>query len=244
MHLVLDIVDLLQLQEIWSWRPIVVAFSRLERREPPPRSGSQRFNLAELVPRLSRLRLSPDWQQIRHHEDPARLPIRDLSDTDLSYLYPEATAAGLRQSLFFAAYRCFVIARYQGAVQPTGTLLRALADVRQLAADDYLDVYALPRQGSPDWIPAEITDEIRCLDTRYQPAEPGTPSAYVIADTFWPLLVKADSRDLDAAARQVSGSLPPESCREQLDRLLEVAQMWNRSPSVVGLCYQVQSEEL
>ncbi len=244
MHLVLDIVDLLQLQEIWSWRPIVTAFSRLERREPLPRTDSLRFNLAELVPRLSRLRLSPDWQQMRHNEDPARLPLRDLSDTDLSHLYPEAEAAGLRQSLFFAAYRCFVMARYQGAVQPTATLLRALAEVRQLAAEAYLDIYALPRQGSPDWIPAEITDEIRCLDTRYQPDEPGTPSAYVIADTFWPLLVKAEGSDLAAAARRASGSLPPEACREQLERLLEVAQMWNRSPSVVGLCYQVQSEEL
>lgn len=243
MRLIIDIVDLLQLQEIWSWRPVVVAFSRLERRAPTLYSGPLRFELAELAPRLSRLRQSPASQQARHTDDPARLPLRDLSDTDLGHLYPEAEADGLRQSLFFAAYRCFVVAQYQGLVQPTGALLRALTRTRRLDADDYLDVYALPRQGSPDWIPADITDEVRSLDTRYQPTEPATPAAYVIADPFWSLLVKADNSDLDAAARLVSGAAAPESCRQQLDRLLEVAQMWHRSPSVVGLCYQVQSEE-
>lgn len=242
-QLILDVVDLLQLQEIWSWRPIVVAFSRLERREPQPQVGTLRFELTELMPRLSRLRQSPDWQTAHHNQDPARLPLRDLSDTELNDLYPEIAPDGLRQSLFLAAYQCFVVARHRGADQPTRALLRALADVRQLEADDHLDVYAFPRQGSPDWIPADITDEIRGLDSRYRGAEAGTPAAYVIADSFWSLLLKAEANELDSAARLASSTTPVEVCRRQLASLLAVAQLWNRSPSVVGLCYQVQLEE-
>lgn len=233
MHLSLDVVDLLQLQEIWSWRPIVAAFSRLERREPAPIIGAVRFDLNELMPRLARLRHSPDWQQTN---DPARVPIRDLSETDFGLLYPEVDAAQARQALFCAAYHSFVIARCRGPVALTAALLRALAGARRLDADDYLDTNALPRQGSPDWIPADITDEIRVLDARYRVTEPGTPAAYVVADSFWPLLVKAEEADISAAVGAADQ-------RRLLAALVEAARTWNRSPSVVGLCYQIEVED-
>jgi hypothetical protein len=244
MHIVFDVVDLLQLQEIWSWRPIVAAFSRLERRETPPRPDSLRFDVAELTPRLSRLRHSPDWQQDRKADDPARVPIRDLSEAHLSQLYPETEASAVRQSLFYSAYRSFVVARYQGDVQTTGALLRVLADCRGLDANTWLDDGGQPRQGSPDWIPADITDEIRSLDARYQPAEPATPAAYVIADSFWSLLVKAEETEIEAAARQYSETeTQQEQNFQELTMLVELSRVWNRSPSVVGLCYQVHPEE-
>ncbi|MBI5671236.1 MAG: hypothetical protein HZC41_24835 [Chloroflexi bacterium] len=234
MLLSLDVVDLLQLQEMWSWRPIVAAFSRLERREPQPAMGAVRFDLNELMPRLVRLRHSSGWQQ--KTTDPARVPIRDLSESDFSLLYPELDAAQARQALFDAAYHSFVIARCRGPVALMAAWLRALADARRVKADDYLDARALPQPGSPDWIPADITDEIRGLDSRYRAAEPGTPAAYVIADLFWPLLVKAEEADITAAV-QNSGD------RRQLMALVEVARVWNRSPSVVGLCYQIEAED-
>ncbi|NWG17789.1 MAG: hypothetical protein HXY41_14270 [Chloroflexi bacterium] len=237
MNLLLDVVDLMQLQEVWSWRPIVVAFSRLERREALP--GSIRFDLNALIPRLAQLRRSPDW--LNAANDPARLPIRDFSETDLSRLCPDTSADTVRQSLFDAAYDRFVVARYRGSAGPTCRLLLALAEARRLDAADYLDDLHLPRPGSPDWIPADITDEIRSLDGRYDAAEPGTPAAYVIADSFWTLLVKAETADLEAAAR-CQDETPAADARRQLAELVEVARAWNRSPSVVGLCYQIVSE--
>lgn len=237
MNLHLDVVDLLQLQEIWSWRPIVVAFSRLERREALP--GSLRFDLSELMPRLAQLRRSPDW--LHADDDPARLPIRAFSETDLNRLCPDAGADAARRALFYAAYERFVIARYRGRVGLTCRLLRALAGAQKLDANDYLDGDDLPHAGSPDWIPADITDEIRGLDARYMSDKPGTPAAYVIADSFWMLLVKAEAADLEAAAER-QDERPPADARRQLSGLVEVARAWNRSPSVVGLCYQIQSE--
>lgn len=237
MNLHLDVVDLLQLQEIWSWRPIVAAFSRLERREALP--GSLRFDLSELMPRLAQLRRSPDW--LHAADDPARLPIRAFSEADLNRLCPDAGADAARRALFYAAYERFVIARYRGRVGLTCRLLRALAGARKLDADDYLDGDDLPHAGSPDWIPADITDEIRGLDARYIGDKPGTPAAYVIADSFWTLLVKAEAADLEAAAERQDEGAPVDAHR-QLSDLVEVARAWNRSPSVVGLCYQIQSE--
>jgi hypothetical protein len=236
-NLHLDVVDLLQLQEIWSWRPIVAAFSRLERREALP--GSLRFDLSELMPRLAQLRRSPDW--LHAADDPARLPIRAFSEADLNRLCPDAGADAARRALFYAAYERFVIARYRGRVGLTCRLLRALAGARKLDADDYLDGDDLPHAGSPDWIPADITDEIRGLDARYIGDKPGTPAAYVIADSFWTLLVKAEAADLEAAAERQDEGAPVDAHR-QLSDLVEVACAWNRSPSVVGLCYQIQSE--
>ena len=55
MLVALDIVDLLQLQEIWSKRPIVTAFTRLEIRPPAVLSDAD-FSIGELLPRLARLR--------------------------------------------------------------------------------------------------------------------------------------------------------------------------------------------
>lgn len=236
MHMLLDVVDLMQLQEVWSWRPIVVAFSRLERRETPTGAGGLRFDLAELTPRLTRLRRSPDWQQ--KAADPARVPIRDLSEDDFSLLYPGTDAAQARQFLFDSAYHSFVVARYRGPVEATVSLLRSLARARQAETGDYLDQHGLPQSGSPDWIPADITDEIRGLDTRYNAAEPGTPAAYVIADSFWSLPVKANAAALDTEPE------PDDYNQHQrLITLIEVARTWNRSPSVVGLCYQIESED-
>lgn len=244
MHVVLEVTDLLQLHEIWSLRPIVSAFSRLERRQPSLSPGQIRFDMAELVPRLSRLRHSPEWQQDKPADDPARLAIRDLSEAHLSQLYPEIEVSIVRQTLFEAAYHSFVVARYQGDVQPTREMLRALAHSRQVDADIYLDQDGQPRQGSPDWIPADITDEIRRLDPRYQPAVSGTPAAYVIADPFWSLLVKANTHEIEAAARRCAAAATQQKQRHQaLTSLAALAQVWNRSPSVVGLCYQMNPED-
>ncbi|HEX2906889.1 MAG TPA: hypothetical protein VHO69_08520 [Phototrophicaceae bacterium] len=235
MDLILDVVDLLQLQEIWSWRPSVTAFSRLQRRDGPP--GLLRFDLEELVPRLTRLRHSPEWRQNHSESDPAKVPLRDFLATDLLTLYPDTDAATICQQVFRSAYQAFVVGQYRGTVAATCSWLRALAAVRCLAPDDYLDADHLPRSGSPDWIPADITDEIRSLDARYRLAEAGTPAAYVVAEQFWSLLVKAGEHDLAAIPHPNQFGVP-------FTRLLEVAHTWNRSPSVVGLCYQVALEEL
>jgi hypothetical protein len=240
MQIVFDVADLMQLQEIWSWRPIVAAYSRLERRETRFASPL-RFDVAELASRLTRLRHSPDWQQDRKTDDPARVPIRDLSEAHLSQLYPETEAASLRQSLFYAAYAGFVIARYQAEVHSTVLLLRALANRQAVGVDSYLDEDGLPRQGSPDWIPADITDEIRSLDARYHSAEPGAPAAYVIADSFWPLLVKAEAAEIEAAAQQCADTVTQQKrCCQELTALVKLARIWNHSPSVVCLCYQLE----
>lgn len=243
MQIVFDVADLMQLQEIWSWRPIVTAYSRLERREPLFASPL-RFDVAELTSRLTRLRHSPDWRQDGKGDDPARAPIRDLSEAHLSQLYPEAETGSLRQSLFYAVYARFVVARYQADVQLTGLLLRALADRQAVDADHYLDSDGQPRQGSQDWIPVDITDEIRSLDTRYRPAEPGAPAAYVIADSFWSLLVKAETAEIEAVVQQCGDTgTQPDQRLQELTTLVKLARIWNHSPSVVGLCYQVHLED-
>jgi hypothetical protein len=102
--------------------------------------------------------------------------------------------------------------------------------------DNSLDANNLPRPGSQDWIPPDITDDIRCLDDRYDSSQPGAPATYVIAEPFWTLLVKATPQELDAAAGMESETWKGK--REALSQMVDASQMWSRSPSVVGLCYQ------
>src|SRR5215470_12603372 len=116
MQIHLDVVDLLQLHEVWSKRLIVTAFTRLEPRATPV-SGLIDFNINELMPRLARLKHSEVWQikSTNRDKDPARLPMSDLSEDYLSEMYPEApSAADQRQFLFSSAYNRFVVAHYRG----------------------------------------------------------------------------------------------------------------------------------
>jgi hypothetical protein len=244
MQVALDVVDLLQLQEIWSKRPIVTAFTRLESRPPvmlPPVS----FGLDELLPRLARLKQSSAWllKNGRLNADPARVPMAEFSEDFINEMYPESpSAAERRQALFNAVYDRYIVACYRGSVHQTIAALQALGRARQLELDEHLGSDALPLPGSPEWIPFNITDEIRSLDKRYDPVQPGAPATYVVSDAFWPLLVKAAPADIEEVIRlQCASSLPEciESFRALLTALSEVAYMWNRSPSVVGLCYQL-----
>jgi hypothetical protein len=246
MQITLDVVDLLQLQEIWSRRPVVTAFTRLEGRQMALPCAVD-FNVDELLPRLARLKRSHIWHMNKANAttDPARIPMGSLSDDYLNELYPEAdSGAAMRQSLFNAAYSRFVITYYRGDVDQTRHLLQAVARVRQVVPENCLDADLLPRPGSPEWIPADITDEIRGLDERYDSAEPGLPATYVVADQFWPLLVKATPQEFDESARLCCSSddaICFDPNRQALEVLGQVAYAWNRSPSVVGLCYQVST---
>jgi hypothetical protein len=240
----LDIVDLLQLQEIWSRRPIITAFTRLESR-PGVIPAAVNFSVDELIPRLTRLRYSSVWmaQAAKLSSDPARLPLSSFSDDVLGELYPEVDfPAAQRQSIFVSAYSRFVVAHYRASAEFTSAILQTLADVRALASADCLNAQALPLAGSSEWIPAEITDEIRALDERYLPEEPGLPSAYVIGDAFWELFVKITPEEIDKTVQQHCQALSADdsdSVHQALTTLAEVANLWQRSPSVVGLCYQV-----
>ncbi len=244
MTIVFDIVDLLQLQELWGRRPIITAFTRLEQRQTSLACAVS-FNVDGLIPRLSRLKNSPVWRSNRANlaNDPARIPMANLSEAYLNELYPEAESpASVRQALFISAYNHFVVIQYRGELARVRGLLQSLGQVRDIMQGDFLDDGDLPRAGAADWIPADITDEIRSLDTRYELAEPGTPSTYVVSDDFWTFLVKTHADDIERAARrfaQEDGVLSLDDCRQQLMAMVEVAQVWNRSPSVVGLCYQL-----
>jgi hypothetical protein len=246
MQITLDVVDLLQLHEIWSRRPVVTAFTRLEGRQTVLPCEVD-FNVDQFLPRLARLKHSPTWRmnKANMHNDPGRIPLRDLSEDYLIELYPEVDSpAAMRQSLFNSAYSRFVVAHYRADVELTRRNLQTLANVRQVASEYCLGEDMLPPPGSSEWIPADITDEIRGLDERYDPTEPGLPATYVVSDQFWPLLVKATAAELKAAERV--GCAPDEiDClaanRQALEILGRVAFAWNRSPSVVGLCYQVAS---
>jgi hypothetical protein len=240
----LDVVDILQLQEIWSRRPVVTAFTRLETRQTELPCAVD-FNVDQLLPRLARLKRSPVWRVSKANltNDPARIPMRDLSDEYLSELYPEAdSAAAMRHQLFSSAYNRFVVAHYRAEVEHTRQLLHHLAHVRNFAPEQCLDSDRLPHQGSPEWIPADITDEIRNLDERYNQTEPGLPATYIIADRFWALFVKASPEELEESVRLACADGDTaclQSNRRAIEALNQVAFAWNRSPSVVGLCYQV-----
>jgi hypothetical protein len=244
-HVVFDVVDLLQLHEIWGRRPIVTAFARLERRPPQDANGSD-FSVERLLPRLVRLRQSAAWQNSRkrHDDDPAQLPLGDFPQDCLCVLYPEVESPRLaRQTLFASAYNRFIVTRYQGAVPQTTLLLRTLAQAQQAELRPFLGVDALPASAGEDWIPADLTDDIRSLDTRYRSDQPGTPAAYVIADDFWMLLTKTDDAAVQAAVDRSCAAAGQAGCREtctqQLQAMITAARTWYRSPSVVGLCYQV-----
>lgn len=244
MRISLDVVDLLQLQEIWSRRPIITAFTRLETR-PTLRPTTESFMVEDLIPRLSRLKRSPVWLSRRHSpalSDPGRIPLGDLSDEYLLELYPEVESPAVkRYSLFLSAYNCYLVARYERSVMHTATALQLLERVRRFEDMNVLDSAHLPVQGSPEWIPLNITDEIRSLDDRYDAAEPGAPATYVVAEEFWPLLLKAEPEDVDAATQLALELSEPDfgqAMRDVLNELTTLAHTWYRSPSVVGLAYQ------
>lgn len=244
MQISLDVVDLLQLQEIWSRRPIVTAFTRLETR-PTLRPSPDSFKVDDLIPRLSRLKYSPSWLSRRANNttnDPARIALGDLSDDHLLELYPEAESAkAKRGALFTSAYNCYLVARYDGSVVHTAAALQFLTRARRIERGNFLDSHNMPIEGSPEWIPMTITDEIRGLDDRYDSSEPGAPSTYVVAEEFWPLLLKALPEDVDAAVALAIGASDAEFgavVRLALQELIALAHTWYRSPSVVGLSYQ------
>lgn len=237
MQFCIDIVDLLQLYEVWSRNPILVAFGRLEGRSAAVPAAME-FTLDDLLPRLYRLRRSPAWlDDERRSTDPGRLPLGHFTDAFLSEMYPESeSAAHQRRILFTSAYARFVLTHFRHDPALLAATLRALTLARRLFPTDHLSLDNLPLAGAPDWIPAEITDEIRALDSRYDPAEPGTPAAYVIADDFWDLLRKVGTAEAQAA-QALAGHSDSHSI---LQALLTAAHDWQRSPSVVALCYLSQ----
>jgi hypothetical protein len=241
MQFCLDVVDLLQLREVWCKRPIVTAFTRLEPR-PKRRESGVDFRIDSLMPRLMRLKMSSAW---RTHNplptaDPSRSPLSNLSDECLSELYPDAhEIPALRQHLFMGAYTRFVIADFRADPAQMRAFFKALAAVRSLDAQDHISGIGLPIEGAPEWIPAEITDEIRSLDTRYRLSEPGAPAAYVVAEPFWTMVVKAEPHHIDVAIERCVPQANASDFRQNYALLSEVAQAWSRSPSVVGLCYQM-----
>lgn len=245
-EMVFDIVDLLQLQEVWARRPIIAAFARLEQRLALL-PATVEFSVEALVPRLARLKNSAVWKANPkdRDQDPGQMPMCRLSEIHLQVLYPEADQpARSRQILFNAVYNLFVFAQYRGDAAQTRGMLRALAQVRQIDVDRCLNTHSLPLMGGEEWVPSDLTDEIRALDGRYEADQPGTPATYVVADDFWALLVKASPEDVEqAAARYCNGRADEQAavCNQQLNTLVEVARAWNRSPSVVGLCYQVDA---
>ncbi|MBZ0297621.1 MAG: hypothetical protein K8L99_34005 [Anaerolineae bacterium] len=244
MQTVIDVVDLLQLQETWVRLPIVVAFSRLSQRESIA-SEEMGFSVEWLQMRLMELRRS--FRQDFHRKgvimDPSKIALSDLSDSYIQVLYPDEESPDVARShLFDAVYRRYVVERYQGEREYTCDLLRALAQLRPVETEDCLNDRALPEEGSSFWIPADLTDEIRSLDSRYDETEPNTPAAYVIADAFWEMLAKANEEEIEQVTikyAQANVAVDAVECQRQLTGLVNIAQMWARSPSVVGLYYQV-----
>lgn len=245
MKTVFDVVDLLQLQEMWVRRPIVLAFSRLEQnRTALP--CEMNFSIKWLTPRLAALRNSTAWRhnKLEQITDPAQLPMCEFSDEYLNVLYADTESpAALRQSLFQSVYNHFVIMQYQGDAAQTQGLLWALAAARSFSLSSYFNDDDSPLEGSSTWIPVDIVDEIRSMDGRYKIDEVNTPATYVISDDFWPLLVKAQPEEIDRAATiycQENPSYIVGECMRRLNDLAELARAWNRSPSVVGLYYQTK----
>jgi hypothetical protein len=243
MKTVFDVVDLLQLQEIWVRRPIVLAFSRLEQtRTALPCEVN--FSIKWLTSRLALLRNSTAWRhnKLEQITDPAQLPMCKLSDEYLSILYTDVESpAALRRSLFQSVYNHFVIMQYQADTVQTHGLLHSLATVRSFTLSTCFNDDSSPLEGSNTWIPVDLVDEIRSMDGRYKIDEVNTPATYVISDDFWPLLVKAQPEDLERAASLYRQENPTEIFEEYMKRLNDLADLartWNRSPSVVGLYYQ------
>lgn len=249
MRCIFDITDLLQLQEIWVRRPILLAFSRLENRQTTLPCALD-FSLGWLQPRLAQLRRLTTWRvpPVEDVSDPAQVTMCELTDEYLRVLYPEApSAAAAHQQLFMAVYQHFVVERYEGHPAQTAGLLNLLALERDINPEDCLRSDNLPLEGSTFWIPVDLTDEIRGLDSGYDSAEPGTPAAYVIADAFWDLLFKASPEEIQSAAQHYNQQNPRFSAEEnahQLHMLAQISQVWSRSPSVVGLYYQMSGTGL
>jgi hypothetical protein len=203
------------------------------------------FSVESLMPRLLRLKNSTVWKSNPkdRDNDPGQLPLCRLSEVHWQVLYPESEHwENSRQILFRAFYNHFIFAQYRGKAAQTRGMLRLLVQVRGLETSDCLRKDALPSVGSEEWIPADLTDEIRALDGRYDSAQPDTPATYVVADRFWEFLVKATPEDIDrTTALYCTGAVDeqPSLCSQGLTSLVDVARAWNRSPSVVGLCYQV-----
>ncbi|MBZ0302198.1 MAG: hypothetical protein K8J31_20785 [Anaerolineae bacterium] len=247
MQIVFDVVDLLQLQEIWVRHPIAQAYSRLERRRtvlPCP----VEFQLRQLMPRLGQLRNSSAWQanRLEKRADPAQIPMCAMTDAYLEILFPDEPSQGmLKRQLFVSVYNHFVVSQYRGDVSQTCGLLRALAEVRMVNQDECLSDGSLPLEGSNFWIPIDLTDEVRALDARYDSSKPNTPATYVVAESFWSLLVKASDEEVRAAAAAFCGDAGMacvEDCTQRLQQMADLARDWNRSSSVVGLYYQVSDE--
>ena len=242
MQAVFDIVDLLQLQEIWVRQPIARAYSRLERRQTTLDSPFE-FDLKQLMPRLGLLRNSSAWRmnKLEKINDPAQMPMCSLIDGYLEVLFPDLVAAQARQQLFLSVYNHFVVAQYRGAHAKTCSLLDAVANIRSVEMSRCLSENNMPVEGSNYWIPVDLTDEIRSLDSRYKSAQVDTPAAYVVSDDFWHFLVKATEDEIEnAASRDCDDPACVKEGRMRLKQLVELARGWNRSSSVVGLYYQVE----
>lgn len=240
---VFDIVDLLQLQEIWVRRPITRAYSRLERRQTALDCPFE-FDLKTLMPRLGQLRNSSAWRLNRQERstDPAQIPMCALTDGYLEVLFPDVVPAQARQQLFLSVYNHFVVSQYRADHSQTCALLKAVADTRSVEIARCLSADDRPVEGSNYWIPVDLTDEIRSLDVRYESARPDTPAAYVVGDDFWLLLVKATEDEIDSAAsRDCSDPACADLSHRLLQQLVGLARDWNRTSSVVGLYYQVES---
>jgi hypothetical protein len=244
MQISLDVVDLLQLREVWIRLPIIVAYSRLANRtgaiaDPTP------FLVDDLVVRLARLRHSAVWlsDPLTRGSDPARLPFADLTDDYLAELFPEAESpTAQRWVLFQAIYKRFVVAYCRDSSELTIDAFRLLARVRQFDLHEYVDSSLLPSEGSAEWIPAEIANPIQMLDCRYQADDADAPGTYVVSDDFWPQIAKSTPEDLTAATalwHDPGDDQRAPRMQAMLTRLVDVAVMWQRSPSVVGLCYQL-----
>lgn len=241
MDAVFDVVDMLQLHEVWARRPIVVAVTRLAQRQSL-RPTSIQFSLEHLRPRLSHLRNSAAWRQ-HHTTDPAQRALVDLSDEQLSILYPDNT----RHSVFKAVYDHYLIAHYRGELQRTRRLMEALAATITVDPAECFGERTLPAPGSNFWIPAELTDEVRALNARYRAEEPDTPAACVVAEDFWVLLHKAEPDTITSAVNRYCAHTqnePYADTVERLSALIELARLWHRSPSVVGIYYQEQERNI
>ena len=121
------------------------------------------------------------------------MSIRDLSDDYLGQCTPKSPSGlEVRQSWFRSAYSRFVVAHYHSDAGRDTSHAHDLGACPGYRREECLDADQLPLQGSRESRnPADITDEIRSLDERYDPAKIGLPAAYVIAEQFWMLLVKA-----------------------------------------------------
>lgn len=241
-----DVVDLLQVYEVWVRLPLVKVIPRMEHRQTLHPTPFQ-FESAALVSGLSALRRSASWQRsplAKASTDPGLLAFCQLSEEMLQALFPQLTALethlSLQQALFHCVYQHYLVDRYTGAVQETQQLLQALSVIRAINTEEYFRPDGEPKEGSDYWIPVDLTDEVRALDTRYDSSAANTPAAYVVDEGFWHLLLKADSNEIDATVWHYCqmDQAASEDCAERLRQLVSVAHNWYRSPSVVGLYYQ------